>query len=204
PREALTVTRGGTVRAPPSSPTAGRMRRRKRSSIGFPVPQWDAAASPSSGKPIPHGCAARSRLSRLRFCAYNGEHPRELPAVPLTEPAAMSTSPSPANITSVLKETRVFPPPAEFAARARIPSMAEYQRLWTRARDDPDGFWAEQAERLHWFQRWSQVLVWKEPHAQWFVGGKINASYNCLDRHLDGPRRNKAALLWEGEPGGTR
>jgi acetyl-CoA synthetase len=116
----------------------------------------------------------------------------------------MSTSPSPANITSVLKETRVFPPPAEFAARARISSMAEYERLWTRAKDDPEGFWAEQAERLHWFQRWSQVLVWKEPHAQWFVGGKINASYNCLDRHLDTPRRNKAAIVWEGEPGDTR
>lgn len=108
------------------------------------------------------------------------------------------------NITSVLKETRVFPPSAEFSAQAHVKSLAEYETLWQRARDQPEAFWAEQADELHWFKRWDKVLEWKEPHAQWFVGGKINASYNCLDRHLTAARKNKAAIVWEGEPGDTR
>src|SRR5205807_3006307 len=85
-----------------------------------------------------------------------------------------------------------------------IKSQAEYEKIWQRAADDPEGFWGEQAEALSWFRRWDRVLVWKEPHAQWFVGGKINASFNCLDRHLTGPRRDKTAILWEGEPGDQR
>jgi acetyl-CoA synthetase len=108
------------------------------------------------------------------------------------------------NITSVLKETRLFPPPRDFSPQAHIKSVAEYEKLWNRAKDDPDGFWAEQAATLHWFKKWDKVLVWNEPHAQWFVGGKLNASFNCLDRHLNGPRKNKAALVWEGEPGDSR
>jgi acetyl-CoA synthetase len=107
------------------------------------------------------------------------------------------------NITSVLKETRLFPPPAEFQA-AHVKSAAEYERLWQQAKDDPTGFWGEQAQALHWFKTWDRVLVWNEPHAQWFAGGKINASYNCLDRHLTTGRKNKAALVWEGEPGDSR
>jgi acetyl-CoA synthetase len=115
----------------------------------------------------------------------------------------MSTSAT-AHITSVLKEKRSFPPPPEFAAAAHIKSMAEYERLWQRSKDDPQGFWAEQAESLQWMRRWDKVLVWNEPHAQWFVGGRLNVSANCLDRHLAGPRRNKAAIIWEGEPGDSR
>jgi acetyl-CoA synthetase len=114
----------------------------------------------------------------------------------------MSNPASP--ITSVLKETRTFPPPAEFSVKAHIKSLAEYEKLWQRARDEPEKFWAEQAESLSWFKKWDRVLEWKEPHAKWFVGGQINASFNCLDRHLLGPRRNKAALIWEGEPGDSR
>lgn len=109
-----------------------------------------------------------------------------------------------ANITSVLKETRQFPPSAEFAAQAHVKSVAEYEKLWQRAKDQPEAFWAEQAESLHWFKRWDKVLIWNEPHAQWFAGGKLNASYNCLDRHLTTERKNKAAIIWEGEPGDTR
>src|SRR5947209_3213062 len=109
-----------------------------------------------------------------------------------------------ANITSVLKESRTFPPPADFAARALVKNLGEYERLWHKAKDDPEGFWAEQADSLHWFRRWDKVLTWDEPHAQWFAGGRINASYNCLDRHVLGGRRNKAALVWEGEPGDSR
>jgi len=109
--------------------------------------------------------------------------------------------PSP-NITSVLKETRVFTPPAEFARAARIPTEAEAERLRKWAKDDPDGFWAEQAESLQWFKKWDKVLDWSNaPHAKWFVGGKLNASANCLDRHLTNGRKNKAAIIWEGEPG---
>ena len=113
------------------------------------------------------------------------------------------SSPS-TNITSVLKETRSFPPPAEFASQAHIKSLAEYEKLSKRAADDPNGFWAEQAESLVWFKKWDTVLEWNEPFAKWFVGGKINASYNCIDRHLLGDRKNKAAIIWEGEPGDTR
>src|SRR5947209_9661696 len=110
------------------------------------------------------------------------------------------SSPAPANITSVLKETRLFPPPADFAAKAFIPSAAEYERLAQWAKDDPDAFWAECAKALHWFTPWSKVLEWREPHAKWFVRAKINARSNCLDRHLSRPRKKKAALSWEGEP----
>lgn len=108
------------------------------------------------------------------------------------------------NITSVLKETRKFPPSAEFAAKALVKNLAEYEQLWQKAKDHPEEFWSEQAGNLHWFKRWDKVLDWKLPHAQWFVGGKINASFNCLDRHLAEGRGNKAALIWEGEPGDTR
>jgi acetyl-CoA synthetase len=111
---------------------------------------------------------------------------------------------SPSSITSVLKESRSFPPPADFAAAAHVKSLAQYQQLWQRAKDDPEGFWAEQAESLQWARRPEKALIWNEPHAQWFAGGQLNVSANCLDRHLAGPRRNKAAILWEGEPGDSR
>lgn len=114
------------------------------------------------------------------------------------------SSPATPNITSVLKETRLFSPSKDFAAAAHVKSLAEYEKLWQRAHDNPEAFWAEQAESLSWFKKWDKVLVWKEPHAQWFVGGKLNAAYNCLDRHLAGPRKNKAAIIWEGEPGDSR
>jgi acetyl-CoA synthetase len=114
------------------------------------------------------------------------------------------SSPVGSNITSVLKETRKFPPSAEFAAQAHIKSQAEYEKLWQRAHDDPEGFWAEQAQGLAWFKKWDKVYEWNEPWVKWFAGGKINVAYNCLDRHLAGPRKNKAAIIWEGEPGDVR
>jgi acetyl-CoA synthetase len=73
-----------------------------------------------------------------------------------------------------------------------------------RATADPEAYWASWAEELDWFRKWDTVLEWNPPHARWFDGGKLNVSYNCLDRHLGGARRNKAALIWEGEPGDTR
>ena len=108
------------------------------------------------------------------------------------------------NIESTLQETRVFPPPPEFAANAHVKSFEEYEQIYNDAAKDPEAFWAKQAEALNWFKKWNTVLEWKEPHAKWFVGGKINASYNCLDRHLNSWRKNKAAFIWEGEPGEIR
>ena len=87
-------------------------------------------------------------------------------------------------ITSVLHESRVFPPPAEFIAQANIKSEDEYNRMWNRAKDDPAGFWGEMAANLTWFKKWDKVLDGAMPNTKWFTGGKINASYNCLDRHL--------------------
>src|SRR5215204_4223898 len=107
-------------------------------------------------------------------------------------------------IESILHENRVFPPPAEFSGAAHIKSFEEYEKLYEKAAENPEAFWAEQAETLDWFRTWDTVLEWNEPHAKWFVGGKINASVNCLDRHLSSWRKNKAAIIWEGEPGEIR
>lgn len=108
-------------------------------------------------------------------------------------------------IESILKEKRQFHPSAEFAQNAQIKSLEEYQQLYEKAKADPQGFWAELAEQeLDWFEKWDRVLDWEPPFAKWFVGGKINISYNCLDRHLKTWRKNKAALIWEGEPGDSR
>ena len=104
------------------------------------------------------------------------------------------------NIEALLQENRRFPPTAEFTANANVRDPSVYQR----AHDDPEGFWAEAANRLDWFQRWDKVLEWDAPWAKWFVGGQLNASYNCVDRHNKTWRRNKAAIIWEGEPGDSR
>jgi acetyl-CoA synthetase len=93
-----------------------------------------------------------------------------------------------------------FPPPTDFAKRATISSMDQYERMYKDALADPDKFWSERAGELDWFKKWDQVLDWSNPpFAKWFIGGKLNLSFNCLDRHLTGPRKNKAAIIWEGE-----
>jgi acetyl-CoA synthetase len=107
-------------------------------------------------------------------------------------------------IESHLTENRVFKPSADFAKKARIGSLAEYKKLHAESVKSPDKFWGREARELLWQKPWSKVLDWKLPDAKWFVGGKLNASANCLDRHLDGPRANKAAIIWEGEPGEKR
>jgi acetyl-CoA synthetase len=108
------------------------------------------------------------------------------------------------NIESLQHEERVFPPPEQFRQSARISSLEDYESLRAEASASPEEFWARMAEELHWFKKWETVLEWTPPHAKWFVGGKLNISYNCLDRHLKGARRNKAAIIWEGEPGEQR
>ncbi|NCS24473.1 MAG: acetate--CoA ligase [Microcystis aeruginosa BS13-02] len=108
-------------------------------------------------------------------------------------------------IESILQENRLFPPSAEFAQNATIKSLEEYQQLYAKAKADPQAFWAQLAEKeLHWFEKWSETLDWQPPFAKWFVNGKINICYNCIDRHLTTWRRNKAAIIWEGEPGDSR
>ncbi|AKF85768.1 3-hydroxypropionyl-CoA synthetase [Myxococcus fulvus 124B02] len=107
-------------------------------------------------------------------------------------------------ISSVLTETRVFPPPQEFSQRAHLKSMEDYQRLWDEAARNPDKYWGERArEELYWKEPFQTVLDWKPPHARWFVEGRTNLAYNCLDRHL-ATRRDKPAILFEGEPGDRR
>jgi acetyl-CoA synthetase len=108
-------------------------------------------------------------------------------------------------IDHVLTEDRSFPPPAEFTERAVFSSTEQYQQMYDRAAQDRDGFWKEQAEEhLHWFEPFQEVCKWDAPNVEWFAGGKTNASYNCLDRHIEAGRGDKTAIIWEGEPGDTR
>jgi acetyl-CoA synthetase len=111
---------------------------------------------------------------------------------------------SQSNIDSILKESRLFNPVEEFSSAAHIKSLEQYQQLYQQAEENPDEFWSNIASELHWFKPFEKVLDWQLPWAKWFVGGQINISYNCLDRHLTTWRRNKAALIWEGEPGEVR
>src|SRR5262245_61997525 len=108
------------------------------------------------------------------------------------------------SIDVLLKEEKAYPPPPAFAKTSLIPSKAARAKLAAAAAKSPEKFWDAAAKQLHWFKPWRKTLQWKVPDAKWFVGGTTNLSYNCLDRHLDGPRRNKAALIWEGEPGEVR
>jgi len=117
--------------------------------------------------------------------------------------SSTTTSTDP-NLDSVLRENRVFPPPAEFASKAHIKSLAEYEEIYRRSVESPEEFWAEAANELYWFKQWDKVLEWNLPWAKWFVGGRINLSYNCVDRHALGGKRDKVAILWEGEPGEVR
>ncbi len=105
-------------------------------------------------------------------------------------------------ILSILREERVFEPPEDLKEMAHIKGIDHYRELYRRSLQDPEGFWGELAEELDWYERWKEVLRWdfSKPEVEWFRGGKLNASYNCLDRHLRGWRRNKAALIWQGEP----
>ncbi|HEX9234977.1 MAG TPA: acetyl-coenzyme A synthetase N-terminal domain-containing protein, partial [Actinomycetota bacterium] len=105
-----------------------------------------------------------------------------------------------ATIDALLSEKRVFEPTEEFRRQALWNDPAVYER----AAADPEGFWAEQAEALHWTRKWDRVMEWNPPWVKWFVGGTLNASYNCLDRHVQSGGGDKVAYFWEGEPGEER
>ena len=122
--------------------------------------------------------------------------PAETSALPVTSP---STPPS-QNFESLMRENRSFPPPPAFAAKALIGSEAEYERLYRESMDDPEKFWAGAAQELDWIEPWTSVLEGGFPSPKWFSGGKLNLAHNCVDRHAAGARKDKIALLWEGEP----
>lgn len=103
-------------------------------------------------------------------------------------------------LEALLEEDRLFYPPQDFALQANVRDQGIYQG----AQKDPEAFWAAQAESLDWYKRWDQVLEWKPPFAKWFVNGRLNVAHNCIDRHLKTARKNKAAIIWEGEPGDSR
>jgi acetyl-CoA synthetase len=109
-------------------------------------------------------------------------------------------------LSSMMHEKRVFYPPEELSKQACIRSMEEYRKIYQRSLDDPEGFWGEAARQLDWYRKWDKVLVedFAEAKHEWFVGGKLNVSYNCLDRNLMTWRRNKAALIWEGDTAETK
>ena len=112
----------------------------------------------------------------------------------------MSESKASPQFADLLQEDRTFAPPDAFRNQANVSA----EDVYARAERDPEGFWEGFAAELEWFTPWTQVLDWQPPHAKWFVGGTLNASVNCVDRHVRGPRRNKAAIIWEGEPGDRR
>jgi acetyl-CoA synthetase len=112
----------------------------------------------------------------------------------------MSQAQSGSAIESTMQETRVFPPPASAVSKAWINSRERYESMYRQSIDDPDTFWSGVASELHWFKRWDKVLDWNLPYAKWFVGGKTNMSYNCLEHQIALGRGGKTAILWEGEP----
>ena len=111
-----------------------------------------------------------------------------------------SSAPAEKSLDALLDERRMFPPSEEFRRQAN----ADDPEIYERAARDPEGFWVEQARRLDWFAPWQKVLEWNAPWVKWFVGGKLNVTHNCVDRHAHSVRRNKAAIIWEGEPGDSR
>ncbi|MGD0681188.1 MAG: acetate--CoA ligase [Terracidiphilus sp.] len=121
--------------------------------------------------------------------------------IPVAQPVSAVGS---QDIDSTLRENRVFPPSPEFSSNAHIQSLEQYETLYRQSIADPEAFWAGVAHELHWFKPWDKVLEWNLPSVQWFKGGKLNLCYNCVDRHALGERRDKAALIWESEPGEVR
>src|SRR5690348_7954899 len=106
------------------------------------------------------------------------------------------------NKTSPKKvSSKVYKPSPEFSKKAHIKSFKEYEKLYKESIKNPTSFWSKMTKELSWIKPWKKLFTWKCPFSQWFIGGKLNVSANCLDRHVNSHRRNKAAIIWEGEPG---
>src|SRR5437763_301297 len=105
------------------------------------------------------------------------------------------------SIETILRENRELPPSESFRRAANHSDPQAFEKLWQDAQKDPVAFWEKAAEEVHWFERWKAPLEWTPPFARWFTGGKTNAAYNCLDRHLEAGRGDKLALVWEAEDG---
>jgi acetyl-CoA synthetase len=118
--------------------------------------------------------------------------------------AERSFSAATSNIYSTIREQRKFPCSEYFRQNAHIKSAEDYEHIYRESVEQPEKFWGRIAEELHWFNKWDRVLEWNCPWAKWFAGGKLNLSYNCLDRHVQTGRKNKAAIIWESEPGEVR
>ena len=114
--------------------------------------------------------------------------------------ARTSLNPNMTDIDVLLQENRKFEPSEEFRSAAHVST----EDIFRRAADDPESFWEAEARQLDWMKPWKKVMSWHPPHVKWFEGGKLNIAVNCIDRHIRGARRNKAALVWEGEPGDRR
>ena len=146
------------------------------------------------------------RLAIAQRVLHSVPFPHRVPweILRLSSPAATEVSATGNNMSSLLREDRVFPPPAEFCARAHIRSRAQYDELYRQSTEEPDAFWRGAAAELDWFTPFQTVVAGEMGSATWFNGGKLNLSHNCVDRHAIGPRAGKTALLWEGEPGEIR
>lgn len=144
------------------------------------------------------------------FCSYRGFfyfariNIRSIQRILMKKITKKAENQSHESIDSVMEEHRVFAPPPEFSKQAHVKSIEQYKKMYKESLLNPEKFWGEVADQLHWFKHWSKVKQWKAPDAKWFVGAKTNIAYNCVDRHLTSWRRNKAAIIWEGEPGETR
>src|SRR5262249_25563981 len=150
-----------------------------------------------------HADAGNLHLSGLVRVPGHAEPQRKSLSLNEKRSVAMADPTSP-EITSVLTEGRVFPPPPEFSRRAHIKSIEQYRELATQAERDPEGYWgARGKEEIFWKAPFQKVLEWKPPFAKWYLGGTTNLSYNCLDRHL-ASHGDKTALIFEGEPGDQR
>src|SRR5690606_31538753 len=144
------------------------------------------------------GCSTRTSVM-LNGILMRAGSPHSPEKHPTQEEGFMSNEIDTSSIESILHEKRLFQPPADFTARAGgayIASMEQYRQLHERSIADPEGFWAEVAQQLHWFKPWDKVLEWNLPDAKWFVGGKTNICYNCVDRHVDNGYGDQTAIIW--------
>ena len=196
------VARKRVAKKPARKTKVSRVKVAKKTARKTPAKRTPAKRTPAKKTPAKKRAPKRARPVRKPAPKKSAAKaaPRKKAAAPKRATAASKRSPE---INSLLQESRLFSPPKEFQTHAHIKSLHEYQKLAAEARKNPDAFWSKQAEHLTWFRKWDRVLDWKPPFAKWFVGGRLNVSVNCLDRHLY-RKGDKPAIIWEGENGEQR